>query len=242
MMKPIRSILVVGVQRSGTSLLCEAIKSVGLAGIPEEYFLKIVEPHWMETRGDADVRSYINEAIVKGTSANGVFGAKIMWNTFCDLVRIAKELPELSMRHEREVIDALFGDTTYIWIRRRDKVRQAVSWAKAAQTGIFSSLQTLAKEEQQLPEYNYELVNNLHLLIQEGEIGWGSYFGDIGANAIEVFYEDLTNNLDGTLETIMSACGIIKEQTILDSEIRNIKHSDRVNDEWVAKYNETQRA
>ncbi|MGZ5376146.1 MAG: Stf0 family sulfotransferase, partial [Solirubrobacterales bacterium] len=37
-MKPARSYLVCATPRSGSTLLCEALKSTGVAGRPEEYF------------------------------------------------------------------------------------------------------------------------------------------------------------------------------------------------------------
>ena len=38
-MKPHTSYVICAVQRSGSFLLCEALKTTGLAGNPEEYFL-----------------------------------------------------------------------------------------------------------------------------------------------------------------------------------------------------------
>ena len=61
-----------------------------------------------------------------------------MWNTYCDFMKIVKQLPELKTIEDKQILQSLFGNITYIWIRRRDKTRQAVSWAKAAQTGKFN--------------------------------------------------------------------------------------------------------
>lgn len=235
-LKPTQSILVVGVQRSGTSFLCDAIKSIGLAGIPGEYFLQIAEPQWIEDKGITDIRSYIDEAIASGMSENGVFGAKIMWNTFGEFLKRAQKLPELSSMQKGEIIEALFGNAAYVWLRRRDKISQAVSWAKAAQTGIFTSLQSPNNEKANLPQYDFDLIDNLHRLILEGEAGWGSYFDAIGARPNKVFYEDLLSDLDGTLNSVMLACGVTKSRPINASEIEFKKQANATNYEWVARY------
>ena len=101
---------------------------------------------------------------------------KIMWNTYCDFMKIVKQLPGLKTIEDKQILQSLFGNITYIWIRRRDKTRQAVSWAKAAQTGKFS----LREGNETTPtidlKFNFQFISNLYKLIEEGENGWASYF------------------------------------------------------------------
>ena len=49
-MKPERSIIIAGVQRSGTSFLCDALQKLGNVGLPAEHFVKMVEPQWIENK------------------------------------------------------------------------------------------------------------------------------------------------------------------------------------------------
>ena len=43
-MNPERSIIIAGVQRSGTSFFCDASQKLGSVGLPAEHFVKMVEP------------------------------------------------------------------------------------------------------------------------------------------------------------------------------------------------------
>ena len=92
-MNPERSIIIAGVQRSGTSFLCDALQKLGNVGLPAEHFVKMVEPQWIENKEIEDIRNRIETAIQEGSTANGIFGLKIMWNTYCDFMKIVKQLP-----------------------------------------------------------------------------------------------------------------------------------------------------
>ena len=77
-MNPERSIIIAGVQRSGTSFLCDALQKLGNVGLPAEHFVKMVEPQWIENKEIEDIRNRIETAIQEGSTANGIFGLKIM--------------------------------------------------------------------------------------------------------------------------------------------------------------------
>src|SRR3954447_15813923 len=101
--------LVCATQRSGSTLLCELLKGTEVAGVPEEFFetLRLTglprQPRqYFEGGGASDVvarlpkvqtgnpekpgdfEGWFNYAVQRGTSSNGVFGAKMMWNYFDD--------------------------------------------------------------------------------------------------------------------------------------------------------------
>ena len=238
-MNPERSIIIAGVQRSGTSFLCDALQKLGNVGLPAEHFVKMVEPQWIENKEIEDIRNRIETAIQEGSTANGIFGLKIMWNTYCDFMKIVKQLPELKTIEDKQIFQSLFGNITYIWIRRRDKTRQAVSWAKAAQTGKFS----LREGNETTPtidlQFNFQFISNLYKLTEEGETGWASYFEAIKADVVKVYYEDLVNNVDQELALVMDHCQLDKNVSITTSDIIFLRQSDTINEEWVERFNES---
>ena len=145
--------LVCATPRSGSTLLCEALKATGVAGRPEEYFESVVvtgrpprprptsrastiprrsrcsaerpPPSRRRTPRSPASRSYaehLERVRQWGTTPNGVFGAKLMWDHVGRLHRRAGDPLEL------------FGDPALVWVRRRDVVRQAISLWRAMQT------------------------------------------------------------------------------------------------------------
>src|SRR5262245_7609200 len=88
---PTRSLLICGNQRSGTTMLCRALEDTSVCGRPEEYFLAedpTQLPEWrfwedglFGVRHGAKGRGhYLRIVYGLGTTPNGVFAAKLMWN------------------------------------------------------------------------------------------------------------------------------------------------------------------
>src|SRR5262249_7015918 len=68
--------IVCATPRCGSNLLCEGLSLTNRAGRPEECFLP-----WATPAPDSEPRlaAQLHQALVNGTTPNGVFGAKIMW-------------------------------------------------------------------------------------------------------------------------------------------------------------------
>jgi LPS sulfotransferase NodH len=237
-MKPTKSIIVVGAQRSGTSLLCEALKATGQAGVPEEYFLQLADVEWRREKSEDDFRAYVAHLLDVGTTPNGVFGANIMWNTHSGVWPVLQRLSEFSAATPGEVYDKVLPGVHYVWVRRRDHVRQAVSWVKAAQTGIYRTDYDNAREPLQEPEFDFKFIDSLRGLIVEGEAGWGGHFKSSGHPPAEVFYEDLVASFHDTISRVLEFCGLSVSGRHEGGALPVKKLADGINDEWVARYNE----
>jgi trehalose 2-sulfotransferase len=144
--QPHTSYLVCATARSGSTLLCEALKNTGLAGQPEEYFLPLNEDFFSkELWGVSSYADYIARVIKEGTSSNGVFGAKMMWAHFDDFVGKLRSIPGYERLPVPELLSTVFPNLHYIWITRSDKVRQAVSYAKAIQSDVWAIVDETSK-------------------------------------------------------------------------------------------------
>ncbi len=72
--------------RSGSTLLCEALQDTGVAGKPDEYFGPMHVPRWRD-QWQVSAVDYVDQVLEHGSTANGVFGVKIMklyWQHFLD--------------------------------------------------------------------------------------------------------------------------------------------------------------
>jgi LPS sulfotransferase NodH len=132
-MLPNITYLICATNRSGSSLVCEALKNTGIAGYPEEYFWRGDELFWTERWGVSSFEDYLKKAIEQGTSSNGVFGAKIMWGYFHDFIDKLKQLPGYQKTDLPALLPEFFPNLHYIHITRQDKVRQAISFWRAIQ-------------------------------------------------------------------------------------------------------------
>lgn len=238
-MEPKLCYVICAIQRSGSFLLCEALKNTGLAGVPEEYFLPEEgweNGVWALQNGVRSRRDYLRLVFEKGTTPNGVFGTKVMWNYFPTMRRKLHELPEYKGRRPCQLMSTLFPNLHYIWIVRRDKVRQAVSWAKAAQTNVYAWHTGETPAVAQEPTFDFTFIDNLHRLVLEGEAGWQNFFDRCGVQPFRVVYEDLVEAYEQTALDILEHLNIPHPENVVFRERRLQKQSDALNDAWVEMY------
>jgi LPS sulfotransferase NodH len=243
-MKPHISYVICTIQRSGSFLLCEALKNTGLAGMPEEYFLPgegWEDGWWARQNGVTSRSDYLRLVLEKGTTPNGVFGTKIMWNYFPAMLKSLQELPEYRAMETPQLMDALFPKVHYIWMIRRDKVRQAVSWAKAAQTDVYAWSQGDPPAPKREPSFDFEFVDQLYNLIIEGEAGWRTFFETCGVRPFRVEYEELVKAYEPTALRILEYMKIPYPKNLVFGERRLRKQADDLNEAWTEKYIEMKR-
>jgi len=109
-----------------------------MAGSPEEHFLSKPGEIWKQRWGAPSRDAYVERVPQQNTGPNGVFGAVVMWSYFERTLQMLQESPEYKDLTRAQLLEAVFCKPKYIWMRRRNRVEQAVSWAIAFQTGVWS--------------------------------------------------------------------------------------------------------
>jgi len=249
---PKMSYLICASPRSGTELLCRCLAATGIAGCPQEYFLA-EDPaklpgwgFWEEGpyavgQSVTDRESYLALVYRLGTTGNGVFGAKIHWNTLRWALAKFSEMPRFAGLDRAATLHRAFPHLRVIGVTRRDRIRQAVSWARMAQDGIWVA--PIDQPEPPWPppagepRYNYELITALESLIAEGEAGWRRLYADLGLTPYEVVYEDLTSaqGYEPTIRGALAHLGL-RDYTGPVPAPRTRRQSNDLNDAWVAAY------
>ena len=231
------SYLVCATQRSGSTLLCELLRATDVAGVPDEYFERLrhtglarqprqyfedpsfghiaerlppTTPGRPEEPGEFE--HWFRYVLQRGTTLNGVFGAKMMWNYLDDFkVRMA-ELPGMGDLSFNERLDAVFPRLKVIFMRRRDKVAQAVSLWKAIQTQQWrTESESDSEVEADDPpgvEYDYEAIEYLLNELHRWDARWEEWFHATGREPIRIFYDEFTISRAATIGRVLDALGI----------------------------------
>src|SRR5689334_11541633 len=124
-MHPHVSYLIMATPRSGSYLLCEALINTNLAGRPAEYFGPVQIRSFMKEEGIPNYAACLARIMEDGTTPNGVFGAKIIWQFIENFVDHLRDIPGYEKSPVPQLLSTVFPHLSYIWITRRDKVRQA---------------------------------------------------------------------------------------------------------------------
>lgn len=266
MVTPGDAYIVCSTQRSGSTYLCGLLASTGLAGNPQEYFEATAEtglpPHpgfflaglprlGVGIRDDprpADAPEYSNLRLVDGwvahlertfrlgTTANGVFGTKLMWNQLSEIEQHARAVPGLESVAGADLLDALFGGPSYVWVRRRDKVRQAISLWRAIQTRTWRRDPTSDPGTGVELRYSYEAIDHLRRRLTIDDEAWGRFFMRGATEPLELWYEhDVERDPAGAVARVFAHVGIGQAPSSL-AGTSMVRQSDDLSDAWQAAY------
>ena len=227
---PRTSYFVCGTPRSGSWLLCGLLASTGVAGRPHEWFWRETEDvnrrAWAVTRF-ADYVARVRDA---GTTLNGVFGSKLMWGYLEDFLARLRQLG--NARTTRGLVGRHFPEPHFVWVRREDVVAQAVSWSKATQTGRWHGWDPL--DPATAPTYDREQIAALAREATAHDAGWRDWFAGIDVEPFVVRFEDLVADPAGTTRGVLDHLGVAAAE--LRVATLTVKATDRVNEEWLARY------
>jgi LPS sulfotransferase NodH len=161
-----------------------------------------------------------------------------MWAYFRDFVRLARRTRGLVDVPPCGVPGAVLPNLRrFVWIRRRDTTRQAVSLWKALQTQQWrrdSDEDVRAKGLR----FSFAAVNHLKLRIDEHNAAWQDFFDGCGEEPVRVVYEDLVEDYEGTVLRLLDELGVQVPQNFAVEKPRMRRQADELSEEWVRLYDE----
>jgi trehalose 2-sulfotransferase len=185
-----------------------------------------------DPRRFASYSGYLEWAIGRGATANGVFGAKVMWGSFPGLLSRLRDLPGRDDLPAADLLDSVFPDVRYVWMTRADKVRQAVSLWRALQTWTWRHDDTPLDTE---PVYSFEAIDHLVDQVLRHERAWRDFFTESGIEPHTVVYERLADAYEETALEALEELDIAVPSD-LRFQRRLQRQADELNEEWVARF------
>lgn len=227
-----------GTPRTGSTLLCSLLASTGVLGRPESYFREPGEARLamrfnLPVTGERvrDYRAFVGAVRNAASTDNGVFAARIMWGS---LERVRKGLDEYSSESDVAVLERTFGRLAFIHLVRDDVVAQAVSWARAEQTGYWQQGDPSASS----PKPDLRQLTDLLETIREHDANWRSWFASNGIEPHRLTYDELVQQPRRSVRRIADHV-----QIVLPADWQPVsphrKQADRVNTEWAQLLQET---
>jgi LPS sulfotransferase NodH len=206
--------------RSGSTLLCALLAGTGVAGRPEEYFeclwrtgaprqpreyfAGVEDPDLLALLaptqpGEADRSDPFPSALERGTTGNGVFGAKLMWAHLLDLAERLERPADPALLRER------LPELRYVHVTRGDKVAQAVSLWRAVQTLAWRADEDGQQHE---PVYHGGAIAHLVAELTEQDDAWRAWFAANGIEPLTIAYESLADDATAPVAAVLEHVGI----------------------------------
>lgn len=231
---PRRSYLICTTVRTGSTLLCELLTSTGLAGHPSELFSPPGRRTLAGMWGTPTVTAYVEELRRRLVTPNGVFGAKLGIPALTDLLDHLRAESDGASAHE--LLAAAFPGLRYVWISRRDRVRQAVSWERAVQTGLWTHTGTRPPIVVPRPRFDAAAIRRRLDAIERDERWWADLFAEAGVDPVRVTYEDLAADGAAVVRRVLDELGIDTAGPLWLSAPRMRRQADARSERWVQRY------
>jgi LPS sulfotransferase NodH len=227
--------IIASVQRSGTHLLCTVLRSTGVAGMPAEHFLAKTGETWERRWNSPSRMQYVQRVLQDNTTANGVFGTVVMWSYFDRMLQMLRDIPRYDALDGANLLASVLRQPKYVWLRRRNRVEQAVSWAIACQTGVWAQKAGEKARPRALPKFDFKVVDEWCNRIAEHDTAWTNYFRANRIEPLTLFYEDLVANNRTAVERVLEFLNVPPARIeIVPHGLE--KQADEISAQWIAAY------
>jgi LPS sulfotransferase NodH len=233
--RPRKSYLICTLPRSGSWLLCNLLRCSGVAGKPAEHFHAEI----LRLAGRRTARHHVRQAIRPGTVPNGVFGAKIHWSQF---ELLAKSPDARGTARLAAILAEELREPTYVWLMRRDKARQAISYYRAIHTRSWWRLKD-GEETGKHPEppYDFDSINRYEEQLIKQESAWQAYFEGFNFDPEVITYEELSEDPAAAVTQVLQSIGVSADPArIAEPDIS--RQADATSAKWLERYLATKSA
>jgi LPS sulfotransferase NodH len=243
--RPKLSYLICCAERTGSTLLGNALIDTGIAGRPRAYFNRVAHynPRMQRILGNAkDDDGYLDRVILAAITPNGVFGGKVHWEHFLNL--IAKTERSLLV-HEGAVpasvperLRARFPDLRYIWLVRRNAVARAISHYRVKKTNRWQLDSRWITDDtggEGEPSFDFDGIEAFLRIGEAEDAHWREFFREHGISPLELVYEELVQDIEGTVRRVLRFLGIPAENVKLPAPTLR-KQADDHSRQWEARY------
>jgi LPS sulfotransferase NodH len=246
--RPSLSYLICAAPRTGSTLLAQALAATGRAGRPNEYFdIHDENEHfWLNSLSIADDSEYFGKAVRAGTTANGVFAIKLLWHQSpAILAKLRAAAPPLAMppgASLHQLLEARLGvPPRYVWLRRRDKLAQAISYLRASKTGIWRSTDMAAgRAAAPEPAFDFDLIAQYVRVVHDFDLRWEAYFRENRLKVLMIVYENFVQAYERTVFDVLDFIGVPRDGITLPPP-RLQRQGDAASQDWQRQFVEIAR-
>jgi len=187
--------------RSGSTLLGRMLHETRMAGDPQEYFNPPLLQYERERTGNPSLslNEFLRAMEARRTSPNGVFGMKLHYSQMLGAFR--------ARQPNKNMVALLNKFNHLIWIRRRDRLRQAISQAVGQHTQVWSSEDSRFGQQSAVEVHPFQCVRALQI-VGGDDFGWERLIKATGLKVHEVWYEDLVADYENQSRLALRHLGL----------------------------------
>ena len=236
---PRRCYVVCAIPRSGSNLLTDGLHATRRAGRPKQFFLRKSESDFATAHNldlSAGFAAYVRDIITATATSNEVFGFKLMsWylDDFLDRLRGTGAFGNAGTT-DLELLRNAFPRLKFVHVLRRHKVRQALSKARAHQTGLWKVQE--GKTVQREPQFDVELIEQCLKESEQQEKLWERFFQRIEIDPLRVEYENLCEDYEANIHRVLDFLQISLPRCTRIGPPVTVRQADDISRAWEERF------
>ena len=230
---PKKSYIICTSERTGSSTLCNLLIDTGLAGHPEEHFNALL--HKLAQSGNIDYPAFIKGFISQSATPNGVFGTKIHWFFYEEFEKTLRRMTAYRHLKGLVLINEVMPDPHFIYLTRRNIVRQAISLWKSRKTGLWHALDSEPIKYEN-PAYDYREIRRYVKKIKSQNREWNQFFKANRITPLTIDYEDLLKDYTNACWKVLRYIGIDVPESFAMSRPKLRKLADDFTEQCYQRY------
>lgn len=192
------------IPRSGSGWLVHMLRNTEVVGYPDEYFN--------------------DDHIYQKT-----------WNELKDEPIVGIKLTDSAFNQHHKTIDpCIFSSAKYIFLKRKNKLEQAISGYRAEETRIWNVQNEVSRKEYDKCSVTFSEKRILRILrvYKNSEVWWEKWFRNNNVVPLRVWYEDILENPEKEVRSIIKFLGKKAPKNLkLKTELQVLR--DARTDSWV---------
>jgi LPS sulfotransferase NodH len=228
-------------------MLCKLLGATEAAGNPGSHFHEPSIEAWLgyyDLKGGSfsskqDALKAIFAAAAKvGKSESDIFGLRLQRDSFQFFADQLKVLhPNEATDFER--IEAAFGVTLFIYLRREDHLGQAISRLRAEQTGLWHRKADGSDLERNAPTreagYDHDTIQSYVQEAIEQNEQWARWFAEQSIMPLKISYEELSRRPQAVLTQILTSLDV--DASLAETvPVQTAKLADETNTAWRSRF------
>jgi LPS sulfotransferase NodH len=229
--------LLASVPRAGSTYFSHLLWRTGCLGAPLEYlnFLPL-SPYGFASTSTELQQQLWRSILRRRCSPNGVFGLKVFT---AQLQKLEQENPTL-LQDVMALMLPRNRPRRIVYLRRRDRVAQAVSFTRAALTGVWRKEQE--GTEQTPLEYSDERLEAAEREIAAQEEVWARMFADLRIDPLCVWHEDVLADPAAAVDQVADYLGVAIDPAAAVDVPAIEKQSEGEAPAWIERYSRSRQS
>jgi LPS sulfotransferase NodH len=229
--KPEVAYLLASVPRAGSTYFSHVLWRTGCLGAPLEYLNFDPAGPYRFAAASPDMQHQLWRSVLhRRTSPNGVFGLK---GFLVQLQALQESNPPLL----QDVLATLLPrdrPRRIVYLRRRDRIAQTVSYARASMSGVWRKEQE--RGEAPAPEYSEEVLEAAERGIALQEENWERMFRDVRVEPLRLWHEDVLADPEGAAARVAGYLGVTVDPGAAVDVPQILKQSTGAAPAWIERY------